>query len=116
MPASFAVRIMAGGGRMRRVVNRGCYPFESKIKHIRKMVDEPEQNASRGQVGSSSIQLPSERFGFLSFASRSQRRWYMSLAQVPCDGSTPGRHFPSRWIHAFVGFYINDKLNCSLTW
>jgi len=67
MPASFVARIMAGRGFVEEGWgdwDRRGHPFESKIKHIRKIVRRAraERMESRGQVCSGSVQLGSVRF------------------------------------------------------
>lgn len=92
----------AGGGRLRRVLTA----FESKIMHIRKMF-EPNRRSKLGL----SPATEEHRSG-PPFAARSTMIYEISSSGA-IDGSTPGtgRHF---YIQT-VGFYINDKLNCSLT-
>lgn len=92
----------SGGGRLRRVLTA----FESKIIHIRKMF-EPNRRSKLGL----SPATEEHRSG-PPFAARSTMIYEISSSGA-IDGSTPGtgRHF---YIQT-VGFYINDKLNCSLT-
>lgn len=94
----------AGGGRLRRVLTA----FESKIIHIRKMF-EPNR---RSKLGLSLSLATEEHRSGPPFAARSTMIYEISSSGA-IDGSTPGtgRHF---YIQT-VGFYINDKLNCSLT-